>query len=293
MLSRSHSPSASHCPGPGTLFPLSLQQEGELIWNHATLHGWLHDYAGLQRLLLLRAEMLSRAPSRGTELTAMTYHNIQTRSICNLLTFGQHVTLLPQYSKTTGHEKPVPPPSRPLSSLANCVAPAYSLVITRPFSQLAAKICFRDESIVRLYKDLLFVNFNKKFTEDLSAVMANYSLPLIQFGLTINPWRHIQTVWKRKSKCTTEDSMEMDQEEDVHALRAGHSWSTENRIYGLSTQSHAGAAEAVLPLFLQARTAWQEHCQVMPGGIGLSYHCPCPCVQKTRSSAQKPCCSCI
>ena len=180
MLSRSHSPSASHCPGPGTLFPLSLQQEGELIWNHATLHGWLHDYAGLQRLLLLCAEMLSRAPSRGTELTAMTYRNIQTRSTCNLLTFGQHVTLLPQYSKTTaltGHEKPVPPPSHPLSSLANRVAPAYSLVITRPFSQLAAKICFRDESIVRLYKDLLFVNFNKKFTEDLSAVMANYSLP--------------------------------------------------------------------------------------------------------------------
>ncbi|KAH0826452.1 hypothetical protein J3R83DRAFT_5442 [Lanmaoa asiatica] len=101
--------------------------------------------------------------------------------------------------------------------------------------------------------------------------MAKYSLPHIQFALTINPWRHIQTAWKRKFKCATEDILEMDREDDIEALQAGHTQATENRMYGLSTHSLAGAAEDVLPLFLQASIAWQKQCQVMPGGTGLPY----------------------
>lgn len=249
-----------------------LRQGGELTWNHAALRGWLQDYAELQKLLLLRAEMLSGAPSRGTELTAMTYRNVQTRSTRNLVVFGQHITLLTQYSKTTaltGQEKLVP---HGLDAITSDIL-IQDLVIARPFAQLAAKICFNDESIVQLYRDLIFVNFNKKFTsEDLSAVMAKYSLPRIQFALTIRPWRHVQTAWKRKFKCATDDITEADREEDVvEALQAGHNRTTENRLYGLSAQSLKGAAEDILPLFLQASKAWQERCQAMPGGRGLPY----------------------
>ena len=146
------------------------------------------------------------------------------------------------------------------------------LVIARPFAQIAARVCFQDESTVHLYKDILFVNVNKKFSsEDLSGVMSKYSLPCVKFSLTINPWCHIQTAWKHKFKCAMEDISGIDQEENVEALQAGHTRATENQIYGLSTHSLAGAAEDILPLFLQASTAWQEHCQVVPGGKGLPY----------------------
>jgi len=63
----------------------------------------------------------------------------------------------------------------------------------------------------------------------------------------------------------------MDWEDDVEALQVGHMRATENRIYGLSTQSLAGAVEDVLPLYLQASTRWQQCCKVMPGGSGLPY----------------------
>ncbi|KAF8120689.1 hypothetical protein EV363DRAFT_1188557, partial [Boletus edulis] len=258
--------------GQGGFSRFLLQQDGKPIWNHAALCGWLQDYAALQKLLLLRIEMLSGAPARGTELTAAIYCNTQTRPTRNLMVFGQHVTLLCQYSKTSammGHDKLIP---HSLDAITSDIL-IQDLALARPFAQLAAKICFADENIVQLYKEHLFVNFNRKFTsEDLSAVMAKYSLPRVQYALTINPWRHIQTAWKRKLKCDMEHIVEMDETENVDALQAGHTRATENRIYGLSTHSLTGAGEDILPLFLQASTSWQEHCRVPSGGRFIPYH---------------------
>ena len=258
--------------GQGTFSKFLIQQDGELIWNRTALCGWLQDYAELQKLLLLRTEMLSGAPTRGTELTAMIYRNTQTRSTRNLMVFGQHITLLAQYSKTTaltGHDKLIP---HGLDAITSDIL-IQDLALARPFAQIAARVCFGNEQVVQLYRDLLFVNFNKKFTtDDLSSVMAKYSLPRVQFAIKVNSWRHIQTAWKRKFKCTpqVEDSEEA-KDMDVDALQAGHTRATENRIYGLSPHSLAGMAEDMLPLFLQSSTAWQERCQVTPGGHCLSY----------------------
>ncbi|KAI6142054.1 hypothetical protein BKA82DRAFT_28410 [Pisolithus tinctorius] len=244
--------------GQGGFTNFLMQREGRVVWNRAALRGWLQDYAELQRLLLLRAQMLSGAPSRGTELTGMICCNTQTHPTCNLVVFGQHLTLLCQYSKTTaltGNERLIP---HGLDAVTSDIL-IQDLAMARPFAQIAAKVLFDDPAITRLYKEMLFVNFNRTFTsEDLSAVMAKYSLPRINFSLTINPWHHIQTAWKRKFKCAVEDIVEVDEGEDVEALQAGHTRATENRIYGLSTQSLAGAAEDVLPLFLQASSSWQE-----------------------------------
>ncbi|KAI6107256.1 hypothetical protein EDD17DRAFT_1477604 [Pisolithus thermaeus] len=258
--------------GQGGFSRFLLRQEEELVWNRAALRGWLQDYAEMQKLLLMRAEMLSGAPSRGSELTAMIYRNTQARDTRNLMVFGKHLTLLGQYSKTTaltGRDKLIP---HSLDALTSDLL-IQDLALARPFAEIAAKICFgNNEEVTRLYRNHLFVNFNKAFTsDDLSAVMAKHSLPRVQFALTINPWRHIQTAWKRKFKCAMEDVVEMDMEDDIDSLQAGHTRATENRVYGLSTDSLAAAAEDVLPLFLQASTGWQERCQVMPGGSGLPY----------------------
>ena len=256
--------------GEGNFKDFLMTRGGELTWNVAALRRWLLDYAELHKLLLLRAEMLGGAPARGTELTTMTYRNTQTRTR-NLVCMGKHVTLLCQYSKTTaltGRDKLIP---HGLDAVTSDIL-LQDLVLARPFAELAAKVCFGTGDKAHPYRDHLFVNFGRPFTsEDLSDTMAHHSLPRIHYRLTIHPWRHIQTAWKRKFKCAVEEVMEIDQADDIDALQAGHTRSTENRIYGISTTALAGAPEDVLPLFLHASTTWQERCKVVAGGRLLSY----------------------
>ncbi|KAG2343741.1 hypothetical protein BDR05DRAFT_883699, partial [Suillus weaverae] len=250
----------------------AVVRHGEIIWNQATLRKWLQDYADFQSLLLLRCEMLSGAPGRGTELTAMTYRNTRTRPTRNLVMLGKHITMLCLYSKTsaiTGKDKLIP---HSLDAVTGDIL-IQDLALARPFAEFAASICFpSDKNITELYRQNMFVKFDKLFnSSDLSSVMTRHSLPFLNYGLTINSWRHIQTAWKRKFRCSTDDIVEEDAEDTVEALQAGHSRATENRIYGLSVQALAGAAEDVLPLFLNASTTWQIRCKTVPGGTLLPY----------------------
>ncbi|KAG2045911.1 hypothetical protein BDR06DRAFT_1000782 [Suillus hirtellus] len=247
--------------------------EGELIWNRGKLIEWLQNYTELHSLILLRCEMLSGSPGRGTELTAMMYRNTSTRTTRNLVILGNHVTMLCRYSKTstlTGQDKLIP---HSLDAVTSDIL-IQDLALARPFAEFAAHICFPDDKAMKdRYRNQLFVNFKKSFdSTNLSTVMTRYSVPHLSYGLTINSWRHIQTAWKRKFKCSMEDLLEEDAEDDVDALQAGHSRRTENHVYGLSVQAIAGAAEDVLPLFLNASTTWQTKCKTVAGGQLLPYH---------------------
>jgi len=107
------------------------------------------------------------------------------------------------------------------------------LAMACPLAQLATKICFANDSMVQLYKDHLFVNFDRVFiSEDLSIIMKKYNLPHIQFSMTINHWRHIQTARKHKLNCASKEVMEINQEDDMDTLQAGHMRMTKNHIYG-------------------------------------------------------------
>ncbi|KAI6139459.1 hypothetical protein BKA82DRAFT_4364894 [Pisolithus tinctorius] len=192
--------------------------DGKVQWNKRALRTWLQDYAEMGALLLLRAEMLSGAPGRGTELTAMTYRNTKTRPTRNLVMLGNHLTILCQYMKMTaltGRDKMIP---HALDGLTSNIM-IQDLALACPFAEIAAKVCFPDKPEIRqLYHDHLFVNFDRLFTsEDLSNIMSKYSLPCLKFALTINPWRHIQTAWKRKFQCLAEDIMEEDMVDNVEA----------------------------------------------------------------------------
>ncbi|KAI6020604.1 hypothetical protein EDC04DRAFT_2607400 [Pisolithus marmoratus] len=175
--------------GHGPFANFLVQREDELVWNRAALHA---------------------------------------RDTRNLMVFGKHVTLLGQYSKMsalTCQDKLIP---HALDALTGNIL-IQNLALACPFAEIAARICFADEEVSQLYHDHLFVNFDRLFTSnDLSMVMAKYSLPWVKFAMTINPWRHIQTAWKRKFKCAMDDVVEMDMEDDVDALQAGHSRATEN-----------------------------------------------------------------
>ncbi|KAI6035743.1 hypothetical protein EDC04DRAFT_2604933 [Pisolithus marmoratus] len=218
------------------------------------------------------AIMLSGAPTRGTELTAMTYRNTQAQPTRNLVVLGKHVSLLCQYLKTTaltGKDKLIP---HALDGITSDIL-VQDLALARPFAEVAARACFPDKpEVVDLYQNHVFVNYDRLFdSKDLSTIMTKCSLPILHFGLTIGSWRHIQTAWKRKLGCAVEDIIEMDTEDNVEALQAGHSRSTENRVYGISVEALAGAAEDILPAYLNASMEWQRHCQVPLGGQSTSY----------------------
>ncbi|KAI6043205.1 hypothetical protein EDC04DRAFT_2600382 [Pisolithus marmoratus] len=220
--------------------------ENAIVWNRSTLQAWLRSYAELQSLLLLRAQMLSGVPTRGTELTAMTYRNIQAWPTRNLVVLGKHVSLLCQYLKTTaltGKDKLIP---HALDGIASNIL-VQDLALARPFAEVAARACFPDKpEVVDLYQNHVFVNYDQLFdSKDLSTIM---------------------TKW-----CAVEDIIEMDTEDNVEALQAGHSRSTENQVYGISVEALAGAAEDILPAYLNASMEWQRHCQVPLGGQSTSY----------------------
>ncbi|KAI6038201.1 hypothetical protein EDC04DRAFT_2604193 [Pisolithus marmoratus] len=218
----------------------AMIRENAIVWNRSTLQAWLRSYAELQSLLLLRAQMLS--------------------------VLGKHVSLLCQYLKTTaltGKDKLIP---HALDGITSDIL-VQDLALARPFAEVAARACFPDKpEVVDLYQNHVFVNYDRLFdSKDLSTIMTKCSLPILHFGLTISSWRHIQTAWKHKLGCAVEDIIEMDTEDNVEALQAGHSHSTENRVYGISVEALAGAAEDVLPAYLNASMEWQRHCQVPLG----------------------------
>ena len=147
------------------------------------------------------------------------------------------------------------------------------LALTRPFAEVAAHICYPDKpSIKESYQTQIFMNDHKLFTTDqLSATMARESMDRLGFRLGVNSWRHISTAFKRKLGRFAEELLEEDGEDTIEALQAGHSRTTENRIYGLSPDTLAGGAEDLLPQFLQASTNWQLLMHTVPGGLQLPY----------------------
>jgi hypothetical protein len=147
------------------------------------------------------------------------------------------------------------------------------LALTRPFAEVAAHICYPDQPMIKqLYQTQIFMNNQKLFTTDqLSAGMARESIESVGLELGVNSWRHISTAFKRKLGRFAEELLEEDDQDTIEALQAGHSRSTENRVYGLSPDALVGGPEDLLPQFLKASTNWQLLMHTVPGGLELAY----------------------
>lgn len=245
---------------------------GEPVWNKLALKAWLHKYARLEGLLLVRGEMLGGSPGRMTELTGMTYRNIPTSSHRNLVAMGKYIAMLVTYykgSSMTGTEKLIPHAFDAVTS--DLIV--QDLSIARPFAELAVMICFPDKpDIHKLYRNHLFVRNTELFTtKDVTNLMNMYSTPILGHPIGVQSWRHICMAFKRKLSSRLEDLIKEGQQDSIEALQAGHNRNTEDRIYGLSPEALAGLAEDVLPLYLDASTDWQVLGRAVPGGLGLSY----------------------
>ena len=77
----------------------------------------------------------------------MLHCNTQTCHTRNLMVFDQHITLLCQYSKTTAltrHDKLIP---HGLDAITSDIL-IQDLAMAHPFAQLAAEVCFGNDSTV-------------------------------------------------------------------------------------------------------------------------------------------------
>ncbi|KAI6138179.1 hypothetical protein BKA82DRAFT_4021681 [Pisolithus tinctorius] len=210
------------------------KDDGAIIWNQSSLQAWLKKYAEMQGLLLLQAQMLSGAPSCGTELTAMTYQNTQRQPTHNLMT------------ALTGKDKLIP---HALDGITSDIL-VQDLALVQPFAEIAAKARFPDKpEVVELYCNHVFVNYDCLFDSENVGVYHFYLSVVHQAQHYLG--------------CAVEDIMDMDREDNIEALQAGHSHSTENWVYGISVETLAGAAEDNLPAYLKASMEWQKHCHVL------------------------------
>lgn len=251
------------------LGPRFCERLGDHVeWNLLALREWLLDYARFLRLQLMRCEMLSGGPPRGTELAAMTYRSMASRRQRNLVNLGKHVTLIRTYLKSgalSGVDKLLP---HSLDAVTSDLM-LQDLLLARPFAEFAVSLCFPTHpEILEMYRYHIFVDGDRLFTTDiLSNVMSNYSVRYIGARLTVRSWRHLNVAWRRKLCPAASELYDGAAEnmDTVEALQLGHSRSTENRIYGLSADTIDGLAEDILPLFLDVSTHWQMQCHIVPG----------------------------
>ncbi|KAJ3533285.1 hypothetical protein NM688_g7305 [Phlebia brevispora] len=250
-------------------------QGDDVCWKRTALLQWLMSYAKLSALHLLRIEMLSGGPARGTELTAMQYRSSRGRGVRNLIGIGGHLVLLRTYAKTTG-----------MSGVDRLIPHSIDafeadlliqdLALARPFAEFAVQECFpEDATRLNLYQYHLFVHFDKLFdTPTLSKSMATYTLPFLTSKITVHDWRHLAIAFRRVL-CPTHIDIYSEEdnvgEDHVAAEQTGHTVRTERLKYAITAEALAGPSEDVLPLFFQASNNWQQTMRVVPGGLELTY----------------------
>jgi hypothetical protein len=251
---------------------VAFESGNHIRFNALALRAWLSNYSRFQHLQLVRSNLTTGSPSRGTELTAMLYQNTPTNPMRNLVFFGKFATILCTYTKTsaaTRSDKYIP---HALDGFSSDLM-VQDLAIARPFAEFAAHMSYPNPAaIVYLYRNHIFVNQDRLFnTEDLKAGIQQLTVSHLDVKLGVNGFRHVSTAFRRKICNAMEELIEEDDNDSVQAQQSGHSRRTENRVYGLSADAMAGAPEDLLPLFLDASTDWQVACKVVPGGLGLTY----------------------
>lgn len=253
-------------------FTVQSANSTRVIWSKPAMREWLMEYSRYSGYQATRVEMLAGAPGRSPELHAMNYCNTPTRPR-NLLVLDKYITAMRMYTKTgaaTGVDKLIPHGMDAVTADLTI----QDLAIARPFAEHAINICYPDhDSIKQLYKFQLFVNNTKNFdASDLTSIMNKITLPVLDFAVGINSWRHIHATFNRKLCPTVNTILEQSATATAHILQYGHGSKVHHSTYGLSHDSLAGLPEDILPEFLDASTGWQVKCKVVPGQFFFCFH---------------------
>ncbi len=244
--------------------------EGRPVWNKIELSKWLQRYAEYSVHMLVRIEMLSGGPPRGTELTGALFRTTQGQSTRNLIAIGHYMVLLRTWGKTSFRDdqyRLIPH----VLDLFSQILLAQDLALLRPFAILAILVCFPDRpDLVTMYQSNLFVNRDRLFTTpDMSKLIARYSKQHLLFPLTMRSLRHVVISYRRM--CCPEDMALLepdgpdDSEDHVAAEQSGHTAHTERMKYAVTPSTFAGCPEDILPRFAKVSAHWQQVMHVVPG----------------------------
>ncbi|KAF9020845.1 hypothetical protein BDZ89DRAFT_261214 [Hymenopellis radicata] len=251
-------------------------EERSIVWNRHSLRAYLLDVVQFIRLVLIRCEMVAGAPIRGTELTAMTFQNTETRRR-NLFVLNNHLCLLGQYSKTTAITKQDRVVVHALDAVTTDVLTRY-LVYIHPFVQFAATQIFCTQSKEHLkalnqYRSHLFISFDRLFTtDDLSSLIREYTTRFLGVGLTVQSWRHVSIAFQQHlCRDLLRQQGELDYIDISSAAQAGHSHAIESRLYAQSSDGVHGANAHDLQVFCDISVQYQIVAKVVPSGVRLAY----------------------
>ncbi|KAJ7916710.1 hypothetical protein B0H13DRAFT_1871031 [Mycena leptocephala] len=242
----------------------------ELQLNMDYSRKWLCDLAELEGLVMLYTELTPGALIRWTELASLQMQNTQYR-LRNALGVGKFVALVRQYDKTSNTAQR----DRFIPHAASGFV-ADLLIQLHTFARPFAQVFPGEPDIVGMYVDLLFMNFGKQFTtEKLSALMAQWTSPVLGWSMTVQPLRQINTAFRRKHCRSAVD----DEEEDDNTLaavlqihQAGHGKAVDVMHYGRTHNPLLGITDEVMFAFLQGSVSWQQVLEVVPGGLALPYY---------------------
>lgn len=249
-----------------------VEVNGSYTWNHAAAAEWLADYAELNRLLLLRCEILAGGARRGTELVNMIYRSSSVQSRRNLSVLDPHVMLLATYSKTssiTGRDRFIP---HSLDAITGDIL-LQSLILARPLAALLAGVLHpSDKEVQGLYTYSLFVNNARPFaTDDITKSLKALSLSCLGFEAGVRIFRQLFIFLRRMWCPNASRILDSGFDDMISAEQAGHTVTLESAHYGLSQDSLTGLNEDTLPLMLAASVSWQKAMEVVPGTSAASH----------------------
>lgn len=246
---------------------------GRPMWNTINARMYLKRVRDFDALLLMRCEMASGAPIRGTELASMRFQNTTTRSR-NHYRLGNFPMLVGSYSKgsaTTG-DKGV---GHGIDALGGNLL-EKGLTFVRPFCNMLAAECFSGQEFQRvyeLYNNYLFVDYDRPFTTDrISDMMKALTATHLKVPLPISKWRHV-SIGFRQVLCrqALSDATSTSSTYRAAAEQAGHSQNIENRLYAVNEDAIDGTSGGDLSRFCEVSVAFQTVAQVVPSGIWLPY----------------------
>jgi hypothetical protein len=236
------------------------------LWVKPELEKWLRCLADVELFALLCAMMLTGAPARGTELTAMLFCNTMDR-LRNFFAVGPHLTLVRMYTKMTATmgDRCIP---AALDAFSAALA-TQIFKVARPFAVFAANICFPgDKGIQTLYRSQMYMGYGRKFTtEDISQRLMDVSPMFLRTDakLGVRAYRQIMTsFYYRYSQESFKLMDEVDGNVSLHAQQAGHSKRVELTHYGNTSHSLLGP-EVYMAALIECSRQWQRICSVPPG----------------------------
>jgi len=243
------------------------------IWNVSAMKSYLMDVAKFLAPLLTRLELNSGSLARGSELTGIQICNTAAQPMRNIHFYCLIMILTRIYNKMNAASSKQNLIPSAVDSGAADILTRY-LVYIRPFAIYCASHVFADSpDIICLYRDSLFVKFDRLFTtDDLSKHMSSLTRTVNGFGMTASSARQIlkafRTVW----------TPDLDYEllggppaASANAFSAGHSVTTDRIHYGVFEDDIPGLAADRQDILMEMCKRWHELMGTRPAGI-LEHH---------------------